>query len=140
MKWPGFPYGSDQDTRGDVAKLRRLITETEDQVLVMTHVGPAGCDTQVEQEDLSAPPVTMGSEELRRIMVEDKVQDKSVLLLHGHSHRAWGQSKVGRVEVVNPGPLTMGRYAILELRRTDGRWGVESLRLQRLPHDDQDHK
>lgn len=36
--------------------------------------------------------------------------------VHGHSHSAWGISHLGKIPIINPGPLRDGRFAIVTIR------------------------
>jgi Icc-related predicted phosphoesterase len=37
------------------------------------------------------------------------------LVLCGHIHESRGEDRIGRSRIVNPGPLTEGRYAVVEI-------------------------
>lgn len=47
-----------------------------------------------------------------------------LLVVTGHIHESAGVDKIGDTIIVNPGSLAEGRYAVLEVAKTDGKWNV----------------
>lgn len=101
----GTPFEPDDSERGEV--LKQLIQRrTADNLAVVSHEPPKNTSA-----DLTSSGEHVGSEALRGVMEDEDIN----LVLCGHIHEAVSVEEVGGTTVVNPGPVTEGRYAVLEL-------------------------
>lgn len=92
-------------------------------LIVIMHNPPK--DTKCDEV---APDVHVGSPLLRKF-IEDK---KPLAVLTGHIHEACAIDKIGSTVVINPGSLADGKYAVMEIEKTDGVWSVLSAELKNL--------
>ena len=67
----------------------------------------------------------VGSEKLRACI--EKL--RPVAVVTGHIHESAGIDTVGDSTVINPGSLAEGKYAWLEVEKTDGAWKVQKAEL-----------
>ena len=77
----------------------------EDQLLLLSHVGPDGSGTARVWRDVTQAPIDSGSQSLSARVSQPSFQGSMVALVHGHTHAGGGRSHVGVVPVFNPGPL-----------------------------------
>ena len=75
-------------------------------VILVTHHPPAGTEC-----DLTGDGRHVGSISIREFILD--VQP--VICFSGHIHESRGIGSIGKTKVVNPGPLTEGSYAIVQL-------------------------
>ncbi|CAG8776108.1 7470_t:CDS:10, partial [Gigaspora margarita] len=108
--WPAYP----RNTESLLAeKLPILLDKVEDEIILVTHVGPSKVGTtDVDKFPLRDPPIESGSTPLSS---EDSSQCNIMFNIHGHSHFPFGLSHLGQTFVINPGSLQEGRFAILTL-------------------------
>ncbi|KAI9178865.1 hypothetical protein H9P43_005527 [Blastocladiella emersonii ATCC 22665] len=139
--WPGCPYATDAAFGEELEKCVRPVVEyvhgEGEQVVLMTHSGPAECATTLIDADPSTDPdaflrehptIATGSPALAALLRSPPTpptQGKTLipLLVHGHTHWARGVQNVRGTHVVNPGSLKDGRAAVIHLARgeaTDG--------------------
>eukprot|EP00965_Chrysotila_dentata_P209776 6185494-Pleurochrysis_carterae.AAC.8 len=125
--WPGHPYTEPVVADG----LSRLLRHARRaygsaSMLLMSHCGPAGVSTTASttlDNGVCAPGVRArtihsGSPALRGVLANEHAQQRIVLALHGHTHAATGQARLGRVPVANVGSLTAsGAFALIVLQR-----------------------
>lgn len=78
--------------------------------------------------DLIPGNIHVGSDCLRAFV--EKTQP--LLVLTGHIHESAAIDKVGSSTIVNPGSLAEGKYAVAELKMTDGLWSVEQVELRSI--------
>ncbi|KAI9002304.1 Metallo-dependent phosphatase-like protein [Gaertneriomyces semiglobifer] len=114
--------------------------EPDWQILV-THCGPAGLGTTDVNRTPHIPDTRLetGSRGFRKVLSSPEYQsplatenssvtpaeniDRPVNVLfniHGHSHFSHGVSHLGRIPIINPGPLKDGRYAIATIEHVLG--------------------
>ncbi|KAG9393702.1 Calcineurin-like phosphoesterase superfamily domain [Carpediemonas membranifera] len=94
-----------------------------DQILMLTHVGPAGSATA--RHNQGGKHVLSGAQPLFDLLKSDS---RIIGCIHGHAHDA--DSTTDRISgklVVNPGPLSHGKCCFLNLSRQAGHWSVEDL-------------
>jgi Icc-related predicted phosphoesterase len=70
--------------------------------IFVSHVPPPGL-LNMQKQDCKSPT------SLR------KFSDSPLLHICGHQHSRWGCSYLGQTKVINPGPLSWGQYAIINL-------------------------
>ncbi|CAG8650463.1 455_t:CDS:2 [Acaulospora morrowiae] len=110
--WPACP----RNTESLLAeKLPILLDQVEEEVILVTHVGPAKIGTtNVEMFPLQEPSTSVeaGSPTIRKILEsrspltpDSPPNCKVVVNIHGHSHYPFGLSHLGQTMIVNPGPL-----------------------------------
>lgn len=78
--------------------------------------------------DKVAPDVHVGSELLKNFIDEYK----PLAVITGHIHESAGISKTESTVIVNPGPITEGKYAILEVKKENEKWTVVKCELKSL--------
>lgn len=112
-------YSEEEIEEGLRESLSTVPREEVENLILLTHAPPRGTDL-----DLTVSGTHAGSLAVRRIVEEYQP------LLHvcGHIHEGRGVVRLGRTQVVNPGPLRRGFYALAEVRG-----GEVSLRLEKLP-------
>ncbi len=110
---------------GKVTNIRGVIvcgigglSTTKDAVAVLSSASGKGVDILVSHYppkgtavDLSYRGVHIGKEIIRDVILEVKPR----LCLCGHVHESRGIDRVGSTLVVNPGPLSRGYYALVDL-------------------------
>jgi len=74
--------------------------------LFVTHSPPHGCKL-----DRAFKIKHVGSKEIRKFIQEKK----PLVVLTGHIHESSGVDKIGESVIVNPGPASKGRYAVIEI-------------------------
>jgi len=96
-----------------------------DSVMLMTYMGPRGCDTVSGEE---------GHGGLAALLGEERTQRSMFLHMHASESREGKRGSVERVDVVSPGKLCNERYALLTLQREQGaQWRLGNLDLRELP-------
>jgi Icc-related predicted phosphoesterase len=84
QKWNGFPYLSHEEIDKALTAYINLALEKvgeEEQVILMTHVGPASTNTSWDTRDTFASPIYTGSKALDTILKEN--QEKILCNIHG---------------------------------------------------------
>ncbi|CAG8488531.1 5072_t:CDS:2 [Dentiscutata erythropus] len=108
--WPACPRNTESLL---TEKLPILLDKVEDEIILVTHVGPSKAGTtDVDKFPLRDPPIESGRTPLSS---EDSSQCNIMFNIHGHSHYPFGLSHLGQTFIINPGPLQEGRFAILTL-------------------------
>ncbi len=100
----------------------------DEPLLLVTHVGPDSSHTSL---DRSSPegPVYSGSATL-----DQAVKDPRVIgLIHGHTHEGVGLAMLSQRQVINPGSLRDGRFAVLTLQKRKD-WMIQSVSFHNLNH------
>lgn len=92
-------------------------------LIVIMHNPPKGSDC-----DKVAPLVHVGSKLLSDFI--ERFQPLAVVT--GHIHESRAVCKIGRTVVINPGPLSDGDYAWLEVERGADGWSVTKAALARV--------
>eukprot|EP01012_Entosiphon_sulcatum_P065944 TRINITY_DN94993_c0_g1_i1.p1 TRINITY_DN94993_c0_g1~~TRINITY_DN94993_c0_g1_i1.p1 ORF type:complete len:265 (+),score=38.12 TRINITY_DN94993_c0_g1_i1:28-822(+) len=129
--WTGYPYAETGDIAPDCQELVetvKAVSPPPASVILFTHCGPAQASTATAT--ISQPPVQSGAPALG-----DALRDlwpAVFLAIHGHTHDAAGSSWIDRVQVVNPGSLSEGRFAVLKLQEKSNRWELSSARFEYL--------
>jgi Icc-related predicted phosphoesterase len=75
-------------------------------LILLAHYPPRGC-----RVDVTHGGEHIGSDAVRELV--ERVRPLAALV--GHVHEAPGIDKLGSTVVVNPGPLSRGRYAVVEI-------------------------
>mmetsp|Transcript_15823 Transcript_15823/g.61827 ORF Transcript_15823/g.61827 Transcript_15823/m.61827 type:complete len:281 (+) Transcript_15823:7-849(+) len=130
--WEGYPYTDNPSMEPALASLLPVDSSNETQLLLVTHVGPSSSATAVDQVDLEKAEITTGSSALDNLLRRPDMQSRVVVNVHGHTHRASGMARVGKVPVVNPGALLFAQFGLLELVQKDGRWALGDVRFVTL--------
>ena len=135
--WDGFPFGSDAELGEALVRcIGPDLSDSSlgcrgDDVILMTHMGPSECaTTDINKHPLEPTEsrIESGSEAIRQLVLKYQ----PVVNLHGHSHFSWGVTRLGETEVVNPGPLRDGRYALLEFVYLQGKWVLSDVEFRRV--------
>lgn len=101
------PFGTPFEPEGDEIKnaLETLYSRMKaDRKFGVIHQPPANSELDIADGD------HVGSKEVRELIEEKDFE----LVLTGHIHESWGRDSIGGTEVINPGPVMNGRYAVLE--------------------------
>lgn len=99
------PFEPEDAERGEV--LSQLLQRTKaERRAIVSHEPPKNTAA-----DATSSGEHVGSEALRRLIAEEQL----AFVLCGHIHEARTVDEVDGTVVVNPGPVTEGRYAVLEL-------------------------
>ena len=132
--WPGWPTATEEGLATGLSELLHSHGGAGDELVLLTHSGPAGVSTSVvsgvDPNDPTAPGVRehwieSGSVALLGLLARPSQQRRVLVALHGHTHAGVGSSMLGRVRVVNPGSLRYGStYSLLQLQRDGERWRV----------------
>lgn len=89
-------------------------------LIVISHNPPKDTVCDAVNKDVHAGSL------LFRKFIEEK---KPLFVVCGHIHEGVGIDKIGETIVVNPGPLTDGKYAIIEVLKEDKKFKVSSAEL-----------
>ena len=133
--WTGYPYSTEEEFNKEYSVfMEELIGHkdigTSDSVVLFTHNGPAKCSTAMDWRLKDENKVILtGSSSITKSLLNDKVSDKLICNIHGHTHLGVGQGFVGDVKVINPGSLKGGgfnhNFALLDLvQNKDRTWKV----------------
>lgn len=87
--------------------------------IILTHIPPFGTGLDKVRSGME-----VGSKALRSYIEENS----PLLCVCGHIHESSGTERVGSTLAVNPGPLSWGRYALIELEENSVRAHLRSLR------------
>lgn len=141
IAYQGYPFnGAEGDSKLGAAlsnTFKKVKLKPDTQVLLVTHQGPSECSTtdiypEPGQKNGYRNRIESGSQGIR----DTVLKQKSILaLVHGHSHFSWGSAKLGKVPVINPGPLQNGRFLLLTLAKDDEEgslWSVQSISFHNL--------
>ena len=129
----GYPYENTEDIEPDLTEFlcAELAPDNAsglpaegDSVLLMTHIGPGGSSTAIQQIDLDQPDIKAGCfvlDKLLRLPASVRflpgngstdsphmsiLQQKRIFLnIHGHIHFGEGASKIGTISIFNPGSV-----------------------------------
>lgn len=96
----------------------------------MTHVGPHSSGTTV---DRMFRRYYSGSKTLDKYL--EASNDNSVMWIHGHTHNGVGIQETNRKPILNPGSLSLGRFAVVVLQRKDSIWALSEVKLINLNND-----
>ncbi|KAJ3362610.1 hypothetical protein GGF32_005850 [Allomyces javanicus] len=161
--WPGCPHRTDADFAAalahDVTPHILAAANAGDQVVLLTHSGPAESATTVIDPDPTtdpdpyfrahppSAPILSGSVALRTALrtqfgvpslplPANSPSDAAPavpLLVHGHSHWARGVHRMKGTTIVNPGDTGSGRAAVVSMRwAPECRWEVVGVELLRV--------
>lgn len=128
--YQGFPYKNDTEFETDLTKIKELFSE-QVQTIFLTHNGPEFSSTAINFVDDPKDPIYFGSNSLFQFIT----QKHNILVnLHGHIHDGVGKTRIGGVEVINPGSLNNGDFCLLDLCRNsvDNKWIVKSTKFMTL--------
>lgn len=127
LAWEGFPYNETSYHSADKAYLNDLEimmnnykTHIEEnnttpniKVVLLTHNGPFYSNTAASEFD--SKMIYSGSQNLQKFLQKN---NKEIFInIHGHTHQGKGNILSSGVNIINPGPLTCGNFAILKLKR-----------------------
>lgn len=89
--------------------------------IIISHNPPKDtkCDAVTES-------VHVGSQLLRAFIEENQ----PLAVLTGHIHEGCAIDKIGGTVVINPGALLEGKYAVMTVEKTDGKWNVTGAELK----------
>jgi len=117
--WRGYPYSNDSDFNEDLKKVMDKHCCNEDvQTILMTHVGPYASSTTIDMDNPDIP-IYSGSKSLQQAIGSGRY---NVLAnIHGHTHSGVGKTNLRGIPIINPGSLTNGDFAVVELVRENVR-------------------
>ena len=136
--WTGYPYADEEAFSKEYGPFIEEVIghkeiETDHSVVLFTHNGPAMCSTAMDWRLKDENKVILtGSSSITKSLLNEKLSDKLICNIHGHTHLGVGQGFVGDVRVINPGSLKGGKFnhnfALLDLvQMKDTTWKVEGV-------------
>ncbi|MBQ5490785.1 MAG: metallophosphoesterase family protein [Treponema sp.] len=107
----------------DFALVTQATEQQWDNLIMIMHNPPKDtkCDTVPGGIHVGGP---LSAELIKKI--------QPLAVITGHIHESAGIDKIGNTTVINPGALLEGKYAWLEVEKTDGSWNVTKAELQSL--------
>ncbi len=107
----------------DFALVTQATEQLWDNLIMIMHNPPKDtkCDTVPGGIHVGGP---LSAELIKKI--------QPLAVITGHIHESAGIDKIGNTTVINPGALLEGKYAWLEVEKTDGSWNVTKAELQSL--------
>jgi Icc-related predicted phosphoesterase len=106
--WKGYPFTTEEKFEEEWDKFlnQNIIPQLHNnQLLLMTHVGPSGSDTVKYNKSVGEVTIMSGSDTLQKCLRSNELQEKVVVNVHGHTHIGRGQSQFTNIPIVNPGSL-----------------------------------
>ena len=94
-----------------------------DNLIVLMHNPP---------KDTDCDKITAGIHVGSPLLKEFIEKYKPLAVVTGHIHESKAICKVGNTTVINPGALMEGNYALMECKKINGKWSVESAELYTL--------
>jgi len=114
----GYPYRNETEYNEDLQKIiSQEITNKEEnvQTLLLTHTGPYTSSTALIYKDKEDGNLWLGSKELEKVLKNPKL---NILAdIHGHSHPGVGRANYTPLQIINPGSLFDGCFAIMHLKK-----------------------
>jgi len=140
-RWAGYPYENTEDIEPDLTEFlcAELAPDNAsglpaegDSVLLMTHIGPGGSSTAIQQIDLDQPDIKAGCFVLDKLLRLPASQKRIFLNIHGHIHFGEGASKIGTISIFNPGSVAFDNFGLVSIKRKDDQWTYQSMNLHQL--------
>jgi len=141
--WSGYPFETEEEFAREFGPfVRESLLKQEQQILLMTHVGPSASGTvnvrrlYREEDDRAEDSkpyfvIQSGSSTIQSHVDSDELQERVVLNVHGHTHDCKGSSMLGNIPVLNAGSLREGNWAVITLKQdqqsTQNSWSVRSV-------------
>lgn len=127
--WPGWPYKSEEEYATKFKEIAQIHLNYTTQTLLATHVGPFSSSTSRDTFEKFPEIIKGGCKYLDEVNMKE--ENNILANLHGHIHEGTGRANLHRKEIINPGSVKQGNFAILRLGRGPSlqRWDVKSLEL-----------
>ena len=139
--WEGYPYSNEEEFAKEynafidaVIADKKEVMKTNKSVVLFTHNGPSMCSTSMDwRKNDETKVIECGSSSILRSLLNEKLRDRIICNIHGHTHAGVGQGHIGNgVPIINPGSLKGGEmnhnFALLELAQMkDETWKVSSV-------------
>lgn len=149
MAFDGYPYKSDNELSIDLNILRSIVEENlgvngdndiqsnnilKKQIILMTHCGPIESHTTEFRKSIHDEPFPSGSKSISDWLLMNYMQENCVINVHGHTHPGRGQSTIGNIVILNPGPFVEGKFAFVTLVYNDSteKYEVRSTELHNI--------
>jgi len=141
VHWTGYPFVDEAAFNKEYEPFIEGVIgddriETAKSVVLFTHNGPAMSSTTMDWRLKDENKVIlMGSQSVTKSLLNEKLSDKLICNIHGHTHLGVGQGFVGDVRVINPGSLKGGNFnhnfALLDLVQSkDQTWKVDGVQFK----------
>jgi len=125
--WKAYPY-DEVNFEADMMPMLQKYTSPDLETLLLTHNGPWFSGTTLDTTFDVNSPVYAGCEYLSKVLKDPSW--RIVANFHGHTHAGVGRTNIGAkgLQVINPGSLMDGNFAIVKLIRTevDKKWIIKS--------------
>jgi len=125
--WDGFPYKTEEaympDLKSTFENAYKIFGDK--QYILLSHTGPWDSPTAIMYMQPYGK-LWAGSKTQNDLL--KKYTSKIMLNIHGHLHTSEGTTKLYSDEqaILNPGAVTSGKFAELNLINTSGKWKIES--------------
>lgn len=114
---------TEEELVSDLSILNQEENQTWDNLILLIHNPPK--DTKC---DMIGNGAHVGSQQLREFIEKTK----PLAVITGHIHESAAVDKIGDTVVINPGPLSDGRYAWLEVSKSGDSWKVDRAELETI--------
>ena len=127
--WRGWPFKSDEELAANFKEIAQGHLNSATQTILATHVGPWSSSTTKDYFQDYPDLIESGSKFLDEVVMKE--ENNILANIHGHTHEGTGRATLRRREVINPGSLSQGDFAILRLNKDSWtqKWAVKSLEL-----------
>lgn len=140
LHWTGYPFSNDDEFGkiynsfiDSIIDDKNNMIQTNKSIVLFTHNGPSMCSTTMDwRMNDENKIIKTGSINIMKSLLNDKLKDKLICNIHGHTHLGFGQGYVGNIKVINPGSLKGGdfnnNFAILQLAQfNDKSWNIDNV-------------
>ena len=140
LHWAGYPYNNEDEMAkaynpfiDSIIIDKENIIKTNKSIILFTHNGPSMCSTTMDwRMNDENKIIKTGSINIMKSLLNEKLRDKLICNIHGHTHLGFGQGHIGNVRVINPGSLKGGaknhNFALLDLAQLkDQTWKVDNV-------------
>jgi Icc-related predicted phosphoesterase len=122
-----YPYRNETEYNTDLQNIiEKEISKKAEQVqtVLLTHTGPYLSSTVLIYRDKEERNLWLGSKELEKVLKNPKWN--ILVNIHGHAHPGVGRANYAKLQIINPGSLVDGNFAIMHLKKNvlDKKWKI----------------
>ena len=145
--WTGYPYQNEDEFGKEYnAFIDGIINDKDDliktnkSIILFTHNGPSMSSTTMDwRQNDQTKIIKTGSESVMKSLLNEKLRDKLICSIHGHTHLGVGQANIGNIKVINPGSLKGSgdnhNFALLDLIQfKDLTWKIDNVQFKNVAH------